>query len=384
MAISQYYVDYGAGSDATGDGTIGTPWKTIQKALDTITRNSTDGDQINVKAGTAQVLGASLTLATYGTPKESAQLVLRGYTSAANDGGMGEIDCGGYTMWAAKTYDYIMLIDLECHTFGDNNGIALDDYITIFHCEVHKGASTPSWKYLITLTGPSMHNVTGCYVHDPGDGNSRCISANTVGGRIYGNYVVCDTLMDAGCGIYATYAMTSNNIVVCKGTGQIGIYAFGGGSNQTNNIVYNTTAGTGSGIFVYLGGRNQICLNNIVVGWSGAGGEGIGASADFFGGYNAFYNNTSNYTIAGVNYLDLTANDVALAADPFTDAANGDFSLTAAAKTALAAKGFPLAYLGAHANTVPNLNIGPIQLAASSGGGGGGGGFPILGGSVVR
>jgi hypothetical protein len=64
-----------------------------------------------------------------------------------------------------------------------------------------------------------------------------------------------------------------------------------------------------------------------------------------------------------------TATNVALAADPFTDAANGDFSLTAAAKTALAAKGFPLAYLGAHANTVPNLNIGPIQMAASTGGG---------------
>ena len=78
----------------------------------------------------------------------------------------------------------------------------------------------------------------------------------------------------------------------------------------------------------------------------------------------------SNYDHTDRVFNDLTANDVALAADPFTDAANGDFSLTAAAKTALAAKGFPLAYLGAHANTVPNLNIGPIQMAASSGGGG--------------
>jgi hypothetical protein len=65
-------------------------------------------------------------------------------------------------------------------------------------------------------------------------------------------------------------------------------------------------------------------------------------------------------------FIDGRANDVALGADPFTNAAAGDFSLTAAAKTALAGKGFPVDYLGAAAATVSNLNIGPIQLAATA------------------
>jgi len=91
MAITNYYVDPGGGDDATGDGSIGTPWKTTQYALDHIVRNSTNGDQVNIKAGAADVLAASLSLATYGAPTYDAPLRFRGYTNIANDGGYGDI-----------------------------------------------------------------------------------------------------------------------------------------------------------------------------------------------------------------------------------------------------------------------------------------------------
>jgi hypothetical protein len=55
-------------------------------------------------------------------------------------------------------------------------------------------------------------------------------------------------------------------------------------------------------------------------------------------GHNAYWNNATNY-YAGETYIDLTANDVVLAADPFTNAAGADFSLTDAAKAALAQRG---------------------------------------------
>ena len=86
--LTNYYVDPGSGSDVTGTGTVGSPWASVQHALDNITRDATNGDQINIKAGTADVLSSPLTLATYGTTSATAPLSFRGYTSAAEDGGV--------------------------------------------------------------------------------------------------------------------------------------------------------------------------------------------------------------------------------------------------------------------------------------------------------
>lgn len=354
------------------DGTTTLPWRSVQGALDLITRDATNGDQVNIKAGTAQVNATSLALTTYGAPTGNAPLVIRGYTTAANDGGIGEIDCGGATM-IAGTPDYLVLVDLECHTFGDDHGIYLDDYNIIFRCEVHKGASSPSSKNLIRLNNSNA--VIGCYLHDAGEGTGA-IGVYITGGSGYAadNYVVTENF-----GIQTNMApgtAITRNIVKCTAVGCDGIRSLSSQRAESivGNIVYNTTAGTGQGI--YLAGTTIYSVatveNNIVVGFSGAGGVGIKSdSTAQLLGHNAFYNNTANYSIATNTIIDETANDVALTADPFTDAASGDFSLTAAAKTALAAKGFPTSYLGAAAGTVPNITIGAIQqaLASSSGGG---------------
>jgi len=362
MAITHSYVDYGAGSDATGDGTIGTPWKTLQKAFDTCVRNTTDGNQVNLKAGTPHVNAAALDLTTFlvgGALAAAAPLILRGYTSAANDGGIGEIDCGGATMWAATTYDYVILADLKLHNFGDNHGIVLDQNCRAINCEIYSGASSPAAKYLISWNYSGY--VERCYLHDTGTGGGI---ANVQ--YVIGNYIVLDSNA-TGRGIIASVA-SIRNIVLCQNVAAIGIY--GSCILTSDNIVYNTAAGTAQGIGHTTASINYEIYNNIVVGFSGALGAAIRYSDIGVIGHNAFYNNTAPYAGTDQKFIDLTANDVALAADPFTDAANGDFSLTAAAKTALAGKGWPTSYLGAHANTVSNLNIGPIQLAASAGGGG--------------
>ncbi len=362
MAISQYYVDYGAGSDATGTGAIGTPWKTIQKALDTITRNATDGDQINIKAGAADVLAASLTLATYGGTSPEAPLILRGYTAAANDYGRGVIDCGWNRMWAATNYTNIHLVDLELHTFGNNNGIeftASPANISILRCKVHKGASAPNGKSMIVVGQYSR--VLRCHVFDSGV-NGTGISVSSSGCLISANYCVAAPITTGN----AQGSSITGNIMVNSSISIIG----GGPQYVTGNIVWRNDAGTTGIVIGNSPGRyTGVVVNNIVVGVSGVGGSAISATVGaytYIVGYNAFYNNTANYSITSPVFMDERANDVTLAADPFTDAANGDFSLTAAAKTALADKGWPLAYLGAHANTVPHLNIGPIQLAATA------------------
>jgi len=173
------------------------------------------------------------------------------------------------------------------------------------------------------------------------------------------NYVKAGTSASA---ISGSGSVAIGNILVHSSNGG------GIGCNDTvGNIVVNTASGTGNGIEALLRGT---AINNIVQGYSGAGGKGINVVAGCkMVGHNAFYNNTTN--MSGTPVLSLAANDVALAADPFTDAANGDFSLTAAAKTALRGLGWPAAYLGAHANTDGHVTIGAVQYGEAEAGGGG-------------
>jgi hypothetical protein len=352
-------------------GTTLLPWRSLQGAFDLLTRNTTDGNQVNLKAGTAQVNAAALDLTTFiagGALTPAAPLIVRGYTAAANDGGIGEIDCGGATMFAETSYDFVVLADLECHTFGNNNGIGLDASCLVFRCEVHKGASSPSGKRLISIAGAASA-VIGCYSHDQGAGASFGIFVAGQSHALY-NYIAPGADVAIGEGIRGGRgSVLLGNVVSCSSASITGIN--GPEAIAVGNSVYNSAAGTMSGITVAAITYNALaCLNNVAEGWSGVGGEGIATTNVFALGFNAFYNNTSAYTHADQVFVDLTASDVALAASPFTDAANGDFSLTAAGKTALRGLGWPAAYLGTHANTDGHVTIGPIQYGEAESGGG--------------
>lgn len=67
-----YYVSDATGNDTTGDGSVGNPWKTIQKAVDTVVA----GDTILVKAGT---YAENVVITTSGTSNN--YITLRNYQS---------------------------------------------------------------------------------------------------------------------------------------------------------------------------------------------------------------------------------------------------------------------------------------------------------------
>jgi hypothetical protein len=378
MAITNYYVRATNGVDAAGGGTTHmTAYKTPQFALDDIGGThgqGAQGDQINICATTAEganVLAGSLSIATYGTPTTIRPLVLRGYTAVANDGGVGEINCGGNTMWAATTYDHIYLKHLELHTFNAADiGIALDQYCVLDECEVHRGASAPVNKWLVVMRAVSK--VIKSYIHDPGE-QGTCLYLSSYSCLAENNFIDTGAAATA-VGISLSAPMGSSavgNIVRCGATGAIGIYhSSNGPALIAGNVVTNLTAGTVQGIYAgaTAGQQGGPVLNNIVCGWSGAGGVGIAAAGSILAlGYNAFYNNTAAYSVAGNAVLDETAHDVVLAADPFVDAANGNFALTDAAKLALRSAGWPASYLGA--NTDPHITIGAVQYGAAEAGG---------------
>lgn len=366
MALTQYYVDPSIAGDS-GTGTISDPFGDLQYALNTITRDAVNGDQINIKAGTAEVLAASLTLATYGTPTDAAPLVIRGYTAAANDGGRGDLNgnAGAFPIFLSA-YNYVHVIDMICRNVGDAHLLSLGNQAIVMGCIVHTAAKNDGY-------GISVGQ--GAFVANNHVYNVRGRGINMFGaGVALGNYVQDGATYDVQA-IFTggqTGSMVLGNVIRLQRAGSAGIHCFRGwGTLISGNVVYQSAAGTSNGISSGTFEAYAISvLNNIICGFSGAGGKGIFADDKHPSavGHNAFYNCTTNEQYDAYPLVDL-GGDVALAADPFVDAANGDFSLTAAAKTALAAKGWPLAYFGAHANTVPNLNIGPIQMAAGGGGG---------------
>jgi hypothetical protein len=228
MAITQYYVDPSINANS-GTGTIGDPFGDLQYALDTVTRDSTNGDQFNIKSGTAEVLTATLSLTSYGTPAANAHLILSGYTSAANDGGIGIIDgAGSYP--ALSMPRHVDVKDLELRNSGSNTiaGGNNKDYNTMTNCIIHENSGA--------TYGVLNWNLSGCYIYEVGatNGVSGCHAygcgifqgtTNTFSDAIYlsgGGYgnVVRDNLIEgAGTGIYLnTNGVTQGNAVYNSST----------------------------------------------------------------------------------------------------------------------------------------------------------------------
>ncbi len=104
----------------TGDGTsYADRWgrasdNVVQYAIDNATADATDGVRINVKSGTPNASGdlaATLDLGSH-TTSEAAPLIIQGYDTVAEDGGIGEIDGGASYGCFAAAEDYIDVIDM--------------------------------------------------------------------------------------------------------------------------------------------------------------------------------------------------------------------------------------------------------------------------------
>ena len=199
-AATEYYVDPTNGNDTTGDGSVGTPWATVQKALNTITQDTTNGDRINLRDTSDDVLSSALSFATYGTPNVDYPLIIQGYTTSAGDGGIGGISGGGSVAIIDSTsIDAVILIDLHLHNCGSAVVVRLDNWGTIYNCEVDNttGDGIECDQYLIS----------NCYVHNVG---GRAIEV--ANGVVYGCYVEngtndCTAAIQLGPGCRLSYTI---------------------------------------------------------------------------------------------------------------------------------------------------------------------------------
>ena len=361
MAATQYYVDPSINA-ASGAGTVGSPYGDLQHALDTVTRDATNGDQFNVKAGTSEILAAALTLATYGVPTAGAPLVIRGYTAAANDGGIGVIDGNGsLAIYATATTDYVTVIDMRLTNCGSATIWTMDNGLVMRNVQI----DTTTGSGVVADQGM----ILGCHFHNIGG-----IGCSIGEGLVQSNFFKNGT-NDFSAAISQASEQVIGNIISVDGTSNGITFAGNGtiGAIVGNSIWSN--AGTGKGITNSGGGRELLGLfNNIVAGFSGVGGIGIEIATGHVVhtyGHNGLYQNTTPKSIVGDIYDDL-GNDIdPFASDPFTDAANDDFTVSTVAK----ALGYGN-FLGASTNQF--VDIGAAQREEPAGGGGGG--ASIIGG----
>lgn len=356
MALTDYYVDPAINANS-GTGTIGDPFGDLQYALNTVTRDATNGDRFNIKSGTAEVMAAAISLATYGTPTAAAPLIFQGYTSAAADGGIGEINNGGanVSVMDSAAISYVSFIDMRLGNTGTAMVIRLGSYCTMTNCEVHTATG-----YGVIINNDSV--IMRCKISTQGGVGIQFVN----GGALLSTYIAGS--YSSGGVYFQGRGVARDNIFHLSGAGR-GLVL---DANVTFCVVANnsfySSAGTGIGLrYDSINLKVSAIINNIFTGFSGAGGIAISGGATkavYLSGANAFYNNTTNKGSV-VIYTDL--GDIALTNAPFTDPGAGDFSIAAAAKAELQAQGWPSSFLGISTNQYLDPGAAQIQIPAAGG-----------------
>lgn len=262
MAMSEYYVDPLNGDDTTGDGlTDATAWKTIQKALFSITQNTTDGDRINLKDSATEVISTAYDFTSIGGYAQTYPLVFQGYTSTAGDGGKGTIDAGGNAIAIFAARNYISYKDLKVGNCSTETGIAVSRGAAI-DCEVHDAG-----------IGISVNQgfASGNYIHDC---TSYGISAAS-GGSLYANHLEngATKKFTRAINVSNIYSDTCYNTVSVDGS-TYGIFFDSDPGNCYGNSVLSS-GGTTYGIYTHKDSYASAFCGNLVEGYN-SGGIGIG------------------------------------------------------------------------------------------------------------
>lgn len=308
------YVDPSIAADS-GTGTVGDPYGDLQYALDTVTRDATNGNQFNVKSGTAELITTSLDFSTYGAPTDAAPAVIRGYTTAANDDGMGEIDMQGNNASISATAR-VYYIDMDLHSTG--TAAIIDGSARLngaLRCILHD-----STGLVCSIGSP----VIGCHIYDMG--SMIVVQSSAV---LYNYIDNTQTTVSTGRLIdtYTIAGYVGHNILVMGANAAIGI-AVGDDVSVIDGNSILSSAGTGTGIRWDIDRYGLTVINNLVEGFSGTGGAGFDGvnrtEGSLMFATNAAYNNTTDY--ANTDDQMLTFDNESLGATPFAKSGANTFA----------------------------------------------------------
>lgn len=311
--IVDYFVSPANGSDTAGNGSLAAPWKSTQKALNTIVRNVNGGDRVNIQQGASDVLAASLSLTAYGTPTTAGPLILEGYAVSQGDGGVGDIsgNSGGFVLISAASGVPIGLTNLHLHHSGNAALVALSTtYAVATNCE---------FDHCTAGSVVQVCQAVNCYFHDCG-GAVRYLLGSAKSCRFI-------DLVNSPSMIMLVQSSANENVIATNNSR--GIMVNIAGAVVQNNSIYS--AGYASNTWEGINDQGLdgvVILNNIVEGYSGVGQAGIRVRAPTGGvlGGNRVFNCTTPYAITGVAVLD-DGSDLTLTASPFKNPSAGDLTL---------------------------------------------------------
>jgi hypothetical protein len=276
-AVTEYYVNLATGNDTTGNGTSGNPWLTIQKALNTITRDATNGDRINCASSGTNSAALSFTTYSSGGGTQAAPLIIEGYTTTAGDGGRAAINCNGASFINSAVVEGVYLCDLDLSNSNTGAGqpcVQLDKHSGLFRCTIRDA------YYGYQLANSYPHFCVACGFTEI---DQTAILSDHEHDLITDNWIVDgSTLKLGGYGISVpgTGANIHRNIIsLASGSAASGIGCVSvitQDASITHNSIFGPN-GTGRGIYLVVGTGDPPALvaNNLIQGFNGAGGDGI-------------------------------------------------------------------------------------------------------------
>ena len=215
---------------------------------------------------------------------------------------------------------YVTIKDLHIVTniTNTNTAIASRGSFQVFCNILIDDAGGFSWQNGFSRNGGTpAGNLYNVRIYDcTGDGFSDVGT-----GPIIGRFVNCVSSNNGGNGISSNVPVHLINCLFC-GNGSNGILA------DAECFVARCATSGNADDGIEVTGYGSLVVDNVI---TSNGGYGINADAEWkYGGVansNAFFGNTSGQ----VNNITNGPDDITLTADPFTDAANGDFTLNTTA-----------------------------------------------------
>jgi hypothetical protein len=367
--MADWYCDFTNGDDSTGLGTELSPWKTLQKTVD----SATGGDTINVANTSAQSITTRISWTSGFTADNDKFTIFKAWDNG------GSITIQRPDESAARVAAQINATsDRIVNTTSHPNKLVFENI---------KFTASAGQTAILLLAGEGSI-INGCEFDNTGMGGAgnTLTSSNTHVSNSYfkinsashsialnsrttfiANYIQGISVGATGIQMGATDScLIENNIFDYKDATASTTHIIINNNQRLNIGIQNNTFIVNSD-YGFIGIDNTAIntttksINNIFYKFDNASSlpkRYIANGSAGIVGHNAYYSSNAPNVAANIG-LDLTANDITASGDPFVDSANNNFTLIESA----------LARQAALANPNSKLDIGAVQSEYGSGGG---------------